>query len=154
MESSGTLKCSRYSFTKLNNLFKKFKRTTGVANLEPVNNFFTEHNANGYFSKPDLLDYTNELTESEFNHVEEMFDFVAHKFKITNKLVAKADIKTQTDVVWSTFELANGTRKLRIPYHKGMLQFLVDYQRTGIRFDADFELLLAEAGANFVSAAI
>ena len=130
-------------------LFRKFKKTTGVANVEPVNHFFTEHNNNGFTSKPDLLDYTNELSETEFNHVEDMFKFTARKFKITNKLVAKTDPKSGIDSVWVTFELANGIRKLRIPYHEGIHRFLVEYQETGIRFDADFELLLAEAGANF-----
>ncbi|RZK27256.1 MAG: hypothetical protein EOO43_00095 [Flavobacterium sp.] len=130
-------------------LFRKFKKSTGVAHVEPVNHFFTEHNHNGFISKPELLDYTNEMTETEFNHTEEMFEFSSQKFKISNKIASKTDPKTQSEIIWVTFELANGTRKLRIPYHPGILRFLKEYQITGISFNADFELLLAEAGANF-----
>ncbi|GGI29052.1 hypothetical protein [Pedobacter mendelii] len=127
-------------------LYKDFKKATGSKLVEPVNLFFTEHNQDGYKSKPEFLDWISICTESQFNNVNDMFTFMRKKFKVTNRLTPKTDPKSGEDIIWVNFNLPNGTRNLPIPYDEGILRFLSDYQQAGLRFDADLDLLLAEAG--------
>lgn len=129
--------------------YSKFKKATGAHVPEPVNNYFTEHNNRGYQSKQGLVDYTKSLTETEYKHVEDMYDLVRQRAIITNRLEAKEDVKTGEFVIWSHFEMANGKRRLPIPFDEGILRFLIEYQQFGLRFEADFTTLLSEAGINF-----
>jgi len=130
-------------------LLKRFKKATGVAHVNEVNLFFTEHNENGFMSKTALCEFANGLTDFQFGHLEELFDYTNLRAKITNKLEPKLDNKTQEYILWVHLELKNGKRRLPIPFDEGLLKFLVQYQQEGISFNCDLELLLAEAGVNF-----
>lgn len=130
-------------------LLKKFKKATGVANVNEVNLFFTEHNENGFMSKTELFEFAKGMTDFQFGHLEELFTYTNFRAKITNKLEPKLDNKTQEHVLWVHLELKNGKRRLPIPNNEGLLKFLVQYQQEGIAFNCDLELLLAEAGVNF-----
>ncbi|WP_029275271.1 MULTISPECIES: hypothetical protein [Pedobacter] len=130
-------------------LYKKFKKATGVANVNPTNLFFTEHNVNGYCSKGEFCNYAEHLSELQFKHVEEMFKYINMRCKISNSPEPKMDFKTQEFNIWVHFELKNGKRRLPLPHDEGILAFLIDYQVQGINFEVDFELLLSEAGVNF-----
>lgn len=130
-------------------LLKRFKKATGAFNVNDVNYFFTEHNVNGFMSKPDLCQFAMGLTDTQFVHFEELLTYLNIRCKITNRLEGKLDFKTQEHFIWVHVELKNGKRRLPIPYDEGIMKFLIQYQQEGIPFEFDFETLLAEAGVNF-----
>ncbi|RBQ05841.1 hypothetical protein [Pedobacter miscanthi] len=114
-------------------------RASNIVNTVTAKQFFIEDNVNGYLTKERFISYGQSLTDSEAEHLEDLFKFTSQGCSFNNVIKPKFDRINGEEMLWFKVKLTRATINLRIPNLDGLLRLLTEYQlgKTQINFSLD-----------------
>ncbi|MFW0714422.1 hypothetical protein [Pedobacter sp. N23S346] len=90
--------------------------------------FFTENNVNGYFSKKLFIAFGLSLSDSEAEHFENLLKFMSQGCSINNIVKPTFDKNNGIEMLWFKIRLTNATINLRIPHTDELMNLVKDFQ--------------------------
>ncbi|AMQ01872.1 hypothetical protein AY601_5059 [Pedobacter cryoconitis] len=94
-----------------------------------LNQFFSETNDKGYFTKAEFMEYTNRLSCSERESLKRVFELTSKSYKLTHLSSYSSDADSiECGRIKCKFKLPNAKVKIHLLYHHDMYHFLLCYQ--------------------------
>nr|WP_121272812.1 hypothetical protein [Pedobacter schmidteae] len=96
--------------------------------------FFKEYDANGYFTRPDFIEYVNQMVRNEASDFVGIIQHLQDGANMNWKFIIRED-KAKRKYVWIDFQFAKASKGFKLVVGSDILRFIEEYAVGLIKVD-------------------